>query len=340
MKTFFLVQIVNTIVLLFALNAFAGKHSSITDTLVEFGFIPPQNYQICPEEIKPIGDYSARQIWGMAVKAKQSYDACEPARYLEELLRQHPQSEFTKEAKRELLRTYLRTQDYVMVMNRGNQFLEDFLLYKDLNIENDSEYIHYQIMIAVYGKIRLEENFTDKKMQFVSYSLGASILQSEQNPYLENLRYKTFLERYPKSPFAQEISTLSEVSKQLFGKNLLDEARMSKVKADYPMALRKLDMILRWGPTIQVFEDSLYEMIEVCSLFAMGIEYKKIPDFKLAEMTNQPLTTKFSTADRHQLAQETLDLGNTYLEKMKSGIPNSTWTQKALKEFGTRLEFF
>ncbi|MCX7978339.1 MAG: hypothetical protein N2578_04990 [Bdellovibrionaceae bacterium] len=170
-------------------------------------------------------------------------------------------------------------------------------------------------------------------MPYVQLALGASMSQTDENPYLQNLRLRTHWEKFPQSPHIAEVRSWHEDIRAHYGAILLSEARLLVVKQDYPEAMRKLDMILRWGSVLPVFEESLYTMVEVSGWFVMGLLNKSsLSDFRINEFLGKPWNSPVTPEQREAMAQDVLKVARKYAEQMRQNLPNSPWTKK-LKEW-------
>ncbi|MFN8790944.1 MAG: hypothetical protein ACK5Y2_05740 [Bdellovibrionales bacterium] len=298
----------------------------IENVLINFGIIPPRGApQYCPEETSHLDATEAAVLLAQAEKAKSSYNKCASLKFLKEILRQHPGDPLAKVAHRDILMTLFQAQDFVGAIN-----------YANLNLDRDSEYTHYMMLRALGRQIQ-DLNVSPELMDFLSYSLGASLEQNDSNPYLKNLKYQNFLEKYPDSLYANEIRILQNEARQKYGSEILARARTNRLMMEYPKALNQLQMILEWGPVIDVFGEALYERIQLLSEFAFGlVRPRLISNVKLNKLLGRDLQTPVTQEERRKLASETFALAERDLVQMQTHLASSLWTQKAqefLKSF-------
>lgn len=297
---------------------------SIQQILFELGFINDPTIQICPENISVDYNATEKELWAKAQKAEMGSDKCKPAAYYKSLFVNYPTS--YKEAYRRYIETFLNAHDYVMAMNEANLYIES---YKHLN---DSEYMHLLLLRAVTGEINQSWRDSGRQMEFVAMSLGAALTQTEESPYLMNLQFRSFLDQYPNSPYKNEVSAMLNESRQMYGKNVLSEARMLIMKRDYPMAFLKYNVILQWGPAVGVFEEAIYEMIKYqYELSWILTSTYLLKDYQLNTFLKRDFHTICTMEERMNLSKQTREQANKYLEQMKTHLPNSPWTAKALK---------
>ncbi|WII73586.1 outer membrane protein assembly factor BamD [Bdellovibrio sp. 22V] len=312
-------------ILLMSLTADA-KVTKLQKILFELGFIQDPYVQICPEDMEIDWDASEQELWAKAQRASDGYNKCEPAKYYKSLIVNYGASPRYKEAYRAYIDTFMNAQDFIMVINEANIYIEMN------NHKNDSEYMHLQLLRAVEGEIKQTWRSKERQMEFVSLSLGAALTQTEETPYLLNLQFHSFLDRYPNSYYKNEVLAMLNGSRQMYGKNVLSEARMFLVKRDYPMAFKKYDVILKWGPVVEVFEEALYEMIQYHMELSWILTDKRLlSDFQLNEFLKRDYSTVSTKEERMELSKQTRAQGLQYLEQMKKNLPNSPWTAKAIK---------
>jgi|GEM_PF-2041277 len=320
MKKFFLI----TVLMLATHSAEARVFGNIQRILYELGFIEDPSVQICPENIEI--DYKAteEELWARARKAEAGYNPCEPAKYYKSLYVNYPAS--YREAYKRYVETYLKAHDYIMAINEANRYIENN---KGLN---ESEYIHLLLLRAVDGEIKQTWRDKGRQMEFVAMSLGAALTQTEEAPYLLNLQYRSFLDRYPNSLWKNEVLAMLNDSRQMYGQNVLSEARMFIIKMDYPTAFQKYNVILKWGPAVGVFEEALYEVIQYhFQLSWLLTDARLLSDFKLNQFLKRDFNTVSTKEERMELSRQTREQGMSYLEQMKKNLPNSPWTAKAEK---------
>ena len=311
------------IFILFSSVASAGT-TALQDLMFSFGMIQDPHVQTCPEDMPVDSQSSAAQLWAQAQATSGDYNKCKAARYYHSLIAAHPESPYYKEAYRAFIQTFLNAQDFVMAMNKGNEYL-------DANPgTNDSEYIHLLVLRAVQGQIRLLSGSAEKQNEFVAYSLGASLEQSEDAPLLLNLRYRSFLDHYPNSIYKEEVAGMMNDSRQAYGQKILQDARNMVLKMDYPGAFVKYNVILQWGPTVDVFGEALFEMIKYHLELAWIVSDKALlNDYKLNQFLKRDLQTISSLVERKSFSEKTRAQALKYIEQMKVNLPGSPWTQKA-----------
>ena len=100
---------------------------------------------------------------------------------------------------------------------------------------------------------------------------------------------------------------------------------------DYPAAFVKYNVILQWGPTVNVFGEALFEMIKYHLELAWIVSDKALlNDYKLNQFLKRDLQTISSLAERKSLSEKTRAQALKYIEQMKVNLPGSPWTQKAM----------
>ena len=302
-----------------------AKTSALQGLMLSFGMIQDPNVQVCSEDMPVDHSSSANQLWARAEAAAGDYSKCKAAEFYHSIIISHPESPLYKEAYRAFIQTFLNAQDFVMAMNKGNEYL-------DANHgSNDSEYIHLLVLRGVHGQIQQLSGSTAKQNDFIAYSLGASFEQSEEAPLLLNLRYRSFLEKYPSSLYKNEVEGMVNESRQAYGQKILGDAQEMILKMDYPTAFMKYNVILQWGPAVEVFGEALFEMIKYNLEFAWIISDKNLlNDFKLNQLLKRDLQIVSTLSERALLSQKTQKKAVSYLQQMKENLPASPWTQKAL----------
>ena len=315
----------SVLTLLFITSSAWAKTSAVQELMLSFGMIQDPHVQICSEDMPVDHSSSANQLWAQAEAAAGDYSKCKAAEFYHSLIVNHPESPYYKEAYRAFIQTFLNAQDFVMAMNKGNEYL-------DVNHgSNDSEYIHLLVLRAVHGQILQLAGNTSKQNDFIAYSLGASFEQSDEAPLLLNLRYRSFLEQYPSSIYKSEVEGMVDESRQAYGQKILNEAREMVIKMDYPTAFIKYNVILQWGPAVDVFGEALFEMIKYHLEFAWIISDKNLlNDFKLNQLLKREMQVASTPSERAVLSQQTQKKALSYLQQMKENLPNSPWTKKAL----------
>ncbi len=308
------------------LSLSASAQTNVVQSLLRsFGMIQDPHIQICPENT-PIDAYSSdSKLWAQAQAATGLYNKCIAAQYYRSLIVGHPQSRFYKDAQRAYVQTFLKAQDYIMAINEGNKYLEANQGRKD------SEYIHLLVLRAVQGEIRQSSSTSKKQVEFVAYSLGIDLEQNEEAPLLLNLKYRSFLDQYPESIYQDEVLGMMNESRQMYGQKILRDAREEILKINYPEAFIKYNIILKWGPVVEVFGEALYEMIKYHNELAwIIIDKNLLSDYKLNQFLKKDLLNTISLEERKKLAHQTKEKTDTYLSQMKTNWPNSPWTQKAM----------
>ncbi len=301
-----------------------AQTTALQNLLLSFGMIPDPHVQICPEATPIDYESSAESLWLQAQGASGLYNKCKEAQYYRSLLIAHPNSFYYKDAYRAYIQVFLKAQDYIMAMNKGNEYLEVH------SGKNDSEYIHLLVLRAVQGEIRQRSISKQQQTEFVAYSLGINSEQNEETPYLLNLKYRSFLDRYPESKHNTEVLAMMNESRQLYGEKILADAREALLKDDYPTAFIKYNIILQWGPVVKVFSEAMYEMTQYHFHLAWIISDKNIlSDYKLNLFLQQEMSTPISAEQRSELSSKTKEKGMHYLQQMTSKLPNDHWTAQA-----------
>jgi outer membrane protein assembly factor BamD (BamD/ComL family) len=303
-------------------KALSAPHM-IEDALAQFGIIPERGAaQSCPENEIYDQKKTAEELMNLAHKAESSYKKCEPLKYYQALLLHDSNSHYAPEARREILNTLFRAQDYVEAINQANDFLRDLQ-------NNETEYIHFMMLRALHEHIKTLSD-SNELMNFLSYSLGASFEQNDTNPYLKNLKYQVFIERYPKSEYRSEIESYQNEERQKYAKKLLSNARLDRVRMNYLKSLTQLKVILEWGPVLDVFAESLFERISIESEFAWRVTHKQwLSDMQLNQILKQDSLTPISQEERNQLSKDMFEQAQKDVDLMKKNLPQSPWTDKA-----------
>ena len=305
-----------------------ARTSALQDLMLSFGMIQDPHIQICPEETPIDYESSDSSLWLQAQGAAGLYNKCKAAEYYRSLIIAHPNSAYFKDAYRSYIEVFLTAQDFVMAMNKGNEYLEKNLN-KNLN-KNDSEYIHLLVLRAVQGEIRQRANRAEQQNEFVAYSLGFNTEQNEKAPFLLNLKYRSFLDKFPNSIHTDEVVGMMNESRQLYGQKILADAREALLRDNYTEAFRKYDVILKWGPVVDVFAEALFEMTEYHFNLAWIISDKNLlSDYKLNQLLGHDASTVITATERASLSTQTKAKGMIYLSQMTSKLPSSKWTQQA-----------
>ena len=312
--------------LILVLSVSATAQTNVMQSLLlSFGMIQDPHIQICPENTS-IDSYSSdSKLWAQAQAATGLYNKCIAAKYYRSLIVGHPKSRFYQEAQRVYIQTFLKAQDYIMAINEGNKYLE-------VNHgKKDSEYIHLLVLRGVQGEIRQSSSASEKQTEFVAYSLGIDLEQNAETPLLLNLKYRSFLDQYPESIYQAEVLEMMNESRQLYGQKILRDARAEILKINYPEAFVKYNIILKWGPVVEVFGEAIYEMIKYHNELAWIISDKNLlSDYKLNQFLKKDLHNTISLEERKILSRQTKEKADAYLLQMKTNWPNSVWTQKAM----------
>ena len=303
--------------------SYAGT-TALQDLMLSFGMIQDPHIQICPEDTPIDYESSDSSLWLQAQGATGLYNKCKAAQYYRSLIIAHPESAYYKEAYRSYIQVFFTAQDFVMAMNKGNEYLE-----KNSKLK-DSEYIHLLVLRAVQGEIRQRVNRTKQQTEFVAYSLGINTEQNENTPFLLNLKYRSFLDKFPNSVYTAEVLEMMNESRQLYGQKILADAREALLRDNYSEAFIKYDVILKWGPVVDVFAEALSEITQYHFNLAWLISDKSLlSDYKLNQLLRQDISTLISTDQRKILSTKTKEKGMQYLNQMISKLPNSKWTQQA-----------
>ncbi len=301
-----------------------AQTTALQNLMLSFGMIQDPNIQVCPEATPIDYESSDSTLLMQARGAVGLYDKCKAAQYYRSLIIAHPESANYTEAYRSYIQVFLTAQDFVMAMNKGNEYLETN------SGKNDSEYIHLLVLRAVQGEIRQRSSNTDQQTEFVAYSLGINNDQTEDAPFLMNLKYRTFLDHYPKSFYKAEVEGMMNESRQLYGQKILGDAREALLKDNYPDAFNKYNIILKWGPAVDVFAEALFEMTQNHFDLAWIISDKSLlSDYKLNQYLKKDISNVITADERATLSQQTKDKAMVYLQQMKTNLPRSKWTAQA-----------
>jgi outer membrane protein assembly factor BamD len=270
----------------------------------------------CPEPPKPIEGLNAEQLFakGEALLSK-SQVTCEAARYFFEILRQYPDSSLYAKSQLRYIEALRKAGDFNGAINEANRFLE-------FRWQSPSgEEAHYQIVLAV------KEQLVGPKLSqtWAEYALGIGPGQNEGSPFILNLSFQSFLDRYPNSTRAAEVLGYQTAARNSLAAHFLEVGIFYFKKGSYKAAIGRFRYIAQNGRLTSSFEPAMYYMIMSYRFFAQAVRSGKINDQKLAELMEAKPGERVS---REEVAAKAEASANHLEGEMKQHLPQSEWTKK------------
>lgn len=275
------------------------------------------------EDGREIKDLSAVEMIAKAEALTKREKFCDAAYTYSEVMRQYPNAGYWKKAWLGVIDSYFRAGDDIQAINEANRFLAEMIGVPE------AERVHYMIAKAIFHKILVTT--PEQDLRWVNYALGISKDQKEDvNPYFKNLVMTSFVEKYPDSIYAEDVKNMTKTARNSLGTHYLKRGKFLASQRDYVEAISCFSAVLKGGPGIEVFSESLYEMIKVQMEFAKYLPNDWwITDKQLAVWLKQAPESIKTTVDRQKLAEETYQQAEKMLQMMQKNLPDDTWTQKA-----------
>ncbi len=256
---------------------------AITSLLKKTGFIDFMSDKgECPETYEHLPEQNAQALISRAFELRAKSKYCESGRYFYELRRQWPVKEYYKMAWKELINSYVLADDLIAAINEGNDFMAFFVG------TPDAEDVHLILLNAVYLKMMAAGS--EKSQEWTEYALGISNQQTSDNPYLKNLSFKDYMDKYPNSPNLKVIEGMMRNARNNHAEYHLKVGNYYATRMmpdatfpNYPAAIGRYAMVLRWGPIVSVYNQAMFSTVDVLYKMSAIIESNAISEDKLKE---------------------------------------------------------
>lgn len=275
----------------------------------------------CPATPEAVEEQEAQHLWDAGKIYQGQKRGCLAGRYFYALMMQYPIAPWWKKAWVELISSYMIAGDYVLVMNEGNQFLDE-------NIGTpEAEEVHFMILTAVHeqgAKFGPEFN-----QQWTEFALGIQGKQHDINPYFVRLGYASYLKNYPEGKHVAQIKQWQADARNELCDHYMMVGRFYYEKKQYLSAILRYAVILEWGAGIRAFPEALYETVRADWDFAKALaDHKQIDDDRFLELMHS--ADKAVLAQREQVTADTKAEALSILKMMKEKLPaGNEWTAKA-----------
>lgn len=282
----------------------------------------------CPERWDHLPEQDAETLIQKAFELRTKGKYCESGRYFYELRRQWPVKPYYKMAWRELVNSYVLADDLVAAINEGNDFMEFF------RTAPEAEAVHLILINAVYTKMMAAG--TERSQEWTEYALGISKTQTTDNPFLKNLSFKDFIEKYPNSPNVKSIESMMKRARNNHAEYHLKIGNYYATRAipgsdlpNYPAAIGRYATVLKWGPVVSSYNQALYSTVDVLFKMSAAIESNIVGENKLKEWLQIDSNLDKTAIDRKALVEQIKAQIAELQKKMNSEtITQDIWIQK------------
>lgn len=282
----------------------------------------------CPELFAHLPEQSAEQLMSQAYQLRAKRKDCEAARYFHEVRRQWPVRPYYKNAWKELIMSYVLADDYVGAINEGNMFMDQ------MRGTPEVEEVHLVLINAV--NMMMMKAGTERSQEWTEYSLGISKKQNDDNPYLKNLSFKSFLDKYPDSPNVSTVKGMMTLARNnhaeyhlKIGNYYANRVMPGASFPNYPGAIGRYDVVLKWGPIVSSYSQALYMTVESLYKMAQIIESNSISEEKLKEWLIIDSFRDKKPVDRKAVVDQIYAQIKVFQTKMNSEtITQDMWIQK------------
>jgi outer membrane protein assembly factor BamD (BamD/ComL family) len=276
----------------------------------------------CPIEALNLPETPAQKLQELAEKYDQKKDFCKAAQNWLELNRQHPTAQYYKMSWLKAIQSFLNAEDTIATMNEANDFMDQMIGVAEI------EDVHFWLLSAVHYKVvwTTDENSQD----WTFMALGLSKGQSGKSKYLENMSYKSYLDKQAsgqyKGKYSEIINKWIKEARDQSCSYFLKIGQYYAKKKGYYASLMRYQYILKYGITMASFPEAMYETVNSMINMAAQIENGDISDTDLRAWmridASKPL-------NRSKIAEETLTQAVSVYDTMVAHLPNSEWTRKA-----------
>lgn len=258
----------------------------------------------CPLYYEHLPEMDVDELFKKAFQLRVQKKDCESARYFSEIRLQWPIYPHYQKAWVELIKSYILADDYIEAINEANLFLD-----QNKNIP-EAEQIHLIIINAVNDKM-ISAGST-KSQEWTEYALGISKSQNDQNPFLKNLSFKSYLDNYPNSKNRGMIENMITVARNNHARYQLDVGHFYATRTmpgmtipNYPAAIMRYDVVLKWGPIVTSYNEAVYSTVYIFLKMIEAIKNPDVlPDNKLKEWLHIDTNVNKSTVDREKIVTE------------------------------------
>lgn len=273
----------------------------------------------CAETPKPLPEMSAEDLESRAKKSFESKDYCEAARGYFELMRQHPVRPYYKNGWIEMIRSLLLAEDTTGVINEANDFMVQM---RGVAEEEDA---HFMLLSAVHMKVvrATDENTQD----WVYIALGLSRAQLKDNQYLSNMSYKSYLDAFPKGKYLDQVNAWIAEARAQSCRYFLKIGQFYSFHGNYYSALLRYKYVLRYGISMPVFPEAMYETVVALVQFS-----KQIQDESVVEEVDLRAWMRLDPKqglNRAGIAQDIYKQAQQVVRAMQDNLAKSEWTAKA-----------
>lgn len=283
----------------------------------------------CPEHFEHLPEQDAQPLISKAFELRSKAKYCESARYFYELRRQWPVKEYYKMAWKELVNSYVLADDLIAAINEGNDFMAFFIGSPEV------EEVHLILINAVNMKMMAAGS--ERSQEWTEYALGISKQQNSDNPYLKNLSFKDFIDKYPNSPNIKVIEGMMRYARNNHAEYHLKVGNYYATRMmpdasfpNYPAAVGRYSLVLKWGPIVSAYNQALYSTVEVLYKMSDIIETNKISEDKLKDWLQIDSNRDKKAVDRKSIVTQIHAQIAELQKKMSSEtVTQDIWIQKA-----------
>lgn len=267
---------------------------------------------------------------------KKDRDYCESARYFSEIRRLWATPQYFQMAWKELIKSYILAGDLIEAINEGNEFIEHYAVSADTAKPQDPavEEVHLILINAVH--LKMAAAGSERSQEWTEYALGISKEQNSSNPYLKNLSYKDYLERYPNSKNKHVIEGMVREARNNYAQHQLNVGNYSKLRIlpgvgypNYPGAVGRYSIILGWGPIVSSYNQALYETVDALYKMAAMIESNALDERSLKDWLHIDPNVNKNLVDRKSIVTQIYAQIAELQRKMNaSTVTQDDWIQK------------
>ena len=315
----------------------SNAQNVVTDTISSWakksGFLDFLfNKSGCPEiyTYKHLPDQTAEELFAKAYELRAKQKDCDSVQYFQEVRRQWPVRPYYNQAWKEIVMSYVLADDYPAAINEGNDFMDH------MRGAPEVEEIHLVLINSV--NLMMMKAGSERSQEWTEYALGISKRQNDDNPYLKNLSFKSFMDKYPDSPNIKTIEGMMRVARNnhaeyhlKIGDYYAKRVLRGMLMPNYPAAVLRYDVVLKWGPIVSSFNQALYSTIEVLYKMKQAIETPNmLPEDTLKEWLQIDSLRDKKLVDRKALVvQIDVQISDLIKKADSETITQDIWIQKA-----------
>ncbi|MFZ4403164.1 MAG: outer membrane protein assembly factor BamD [Pseudobdellovibrionaceae bacterium] len=260
----------------------------------------------------------AENLWQLGLQQESKGQHCKAFNTFAGLSREYPVAPYYQKAGARLVLNLYLAEDYIFAINEGNLFIEQN---HGLALAEDV----YFIVLQSVNQLVLSRKVQNSP-DWLYWALGLNGSQTADNPYLQKLSYKSYLEEYPNGKYTAQVLEFRNQARQRLAQYEFSIADFYCQKKEYVACINRTSFILKWGPGVNVFAQALYKTVQANVLLAKSIASGELSDLRLRELSQ---VADGEVLDRQQLAQDTFNQAKALYQQMQTQLPNSPWTLKA-----------